>query len=262
MDTGIQVIEYLPSLEKLCDLQRRIALVHPFLSKLFPVVLVDGKEFILYDYDAGNQAYRFIKKTPVPTRIPEGVRAAMPLSFLANRMACVITADAFDSIEGHILIFHEFIHCQQGETIEKDLKRTLGIYKEARTRKDDHWELDYPFPYSDQQFIQLYLSFLKEIEGGNAEMTRLIRRQLQARLKKSEFEYMVWLEWKEGLARYIENLIRINLGIPENHYGAEEPFNRIVFYEGGSRYIRFLLQRNPEKQADLDWLFKALYYVI
>ncbi len=75
-------------------------------------------------------------------------------------MACVITADAFDTLEGYVLIFHFHIPIP-----------TSGIL----------------------------------IAGS-------------------------WKSWrKEGFARYIENKIRRKLELPENHYGADEPFNRIVF---------------------------------
>jgi hypothetical protein len=52
---------------------------------------------------------------------------------------------------------------------------------------------------------------------------------------------MIWQEWKEGFARFIENQINGRLNLPENHGGKEKPFNRVVFYEGGAHYIKLLI---------------------
>ena len=258
METGIKVLEYLPSLEKLFELQQKIAFIHPYLEKLFPVAVVMDKEFVIYDFHPESQSYRFVKKAPIPLFIPEGVRAAFPLPFYEDRMACVITADAFDTLEGYVLIFHEFIHCQQWESGEMDLKRTLGVYKKARQTKDDQWEIDYPFPYTDPEFTRLYNRFLQVVVQGKAEDIAQVRKQLAALLKKPDYEYMVWQEWKEGFARTIENRIRKVLDLPGNHYGAEEPFNRIVFYEGGSRYIEFLEKQNLDNLVRPETLFKDI----
>jgi hypothetical protein len=38
-------------------------------------------------------------------------------------MACVVTGEVFDSLEGIVTIFHEFVHCQQFETCERELKQ-------------------------------------------------------------------------------------------------------------------------------------------
>ncbi len=258
MNTGIEVTEYLPSLDKLCEFQRRVADLHPYLSGFFPIAVVIEKDLIIFDFDAQSQSYQFSKRLPTPTFIPEGVRAAFPLPFYGNRVACVITADAFDTLDGLVLILHEFIHCQQWEAGEMQLKQTLGIYKKARLRKDDQWELNYPFPYSDPGFTSCYRLFLETLRKGQASEIREARLQLASRLNETDFEYMVWQEWKEGFARYVENLIRSRLELPENHYGAEEPYNRIVFYEGGARYIEFLVKQDPEARIQMAKLFNLI----
>ncbi len=258
METGIRVLEYLPSLEKLCELQHKLAYIHPYIKRLFPVAVVMENELVLYDFHPESQSYRFVKKAPTPIFIPEGVRAAFPLPFYENRMACAITPDAFDTLEGYVLIFHEFIHCQQWEAGEMDLKRTLGVYKKARQRKDDQWEINYPFPYTDSDFTHLYNLFLKVMQIENTGDIVQIRKQLAALLKRPDYEYMVWQEWKEGFARAIENRIRKALDLPENHYGAQAPFNRVVFYEGGSRFIEFLEKQNPDLLVHPEALFNKM----
>ncbi len=94
--------------------------------------------------------------------IPEGVRAAFPLEGLDNRIACVVTGEVFDSLDGFVTIFHEFIHCQQFETCEAKLKEKLGIARRAQAVQDFMWELDHPFPYQSPEFSSLYQSFLDQ----------------------------------------------------------------------------------------------------
>ncbi len=69
---------------------------------------------------------------------------------------------------------------------------------------------------------------------------------------------MVWQEWKEGVARFIENLISRRLGFRENHYGAEKPFSRVSFYEGGARFIGFLSRDNKNLLVDIEGLFNRM----
>ena len=59
-----------------------------------------------------------------------------------------------------------------------------------------------------------------------------MRRRLKQRLPQIEYEYMVWVEWKEGFVRFIENEIRSRIGIDANHSGKEQPYNRVTFYFG------------------------------
>ena len=78
--------------------------------------------------------------------MPEGVRAAMPLDFWDNRIACVVTPEVFDQLKGYVTVFHEFVHCYQWETCEMRLKESLRVYQKSVEQKDFMWELQYPFP--------------------------------------------------------------------------------------------------------------------
>ncbi len=77
--------------------------------------------------------------------IPQGVRAAFPLECYGNRMACVVTGDVFDALDGYVTIFHEFIHCQQAESAEQSLKQSLGVAGQAQNA-GDFMGLTHPFP--------------------------------------------------------------------------------------------------------------------
>lgn len=52
---------------------------------------------------------------------------------------------------------------------------------------------------------------------------------------------MIWEEWKEVFARYIENLIRDRIGINIDTNKLQAPFNRVCFYEIGSKYKTYYL---------------------
>jgi hypothetical protein len=70
---------------------------------------------------------------------------------------------------------------------------------------------------------------------------------------------MVWQEWKEGFALLIENKMREHLNLPKNNVGTTIPYSRTVFYAGGSAYINYLAQQNPDLLTDLDALFYSMY---
>jgi hypothetical protein len=171
----------------------------------------------------------------------------------------VVTRDVFDALEGYVTIFHEFVHCMQWETCEPRLRQTLGIARQAQAENDVMWELHYPFPYADPQFAAAYGALLEASQEGDVvDAMWASRRRLRAALAPGDWEYMVWQEWKEGLARYLENRIRDRLGLLANHGGGAPPYDRVTFYEGGARLIAALGQDEPGLLHDLEALFYRL----
>ncbi len=137
---------------------------------------------------------------------------------------------------------------------EDRLKATLSVARQARAANDFMWEINYPFPYSDPDFGETYAAFLAAAARQEHNLVRRCRTQLRTLLRAADFEYMIWQEWKEGFARYIENRIQQRLGLEENHGGAEQPFSRVTFYEGGAR----LITAQPEMAANIEALFYKL----
>jgi len=248
-------LKYNDGLQKVFEIQNRIEDIHPFLEKVFPIAIVENNHFFVFDVDSSGGKYIFVKKAPTPMPVPKGVRAAFPLECYENKVACVISGEIFGSFEGYVTIFHEFMHCHQWEICEPRLKQNLGVAQKAMDKKNYMWELNYPFPYNNSKFTETYSLFLKALEGNNPDEIFKYRNQLKQILSKDDFEYMVWQEWKEGFARFIENQIRCRLSLKENHYGIEKPFHRISFYEGGSRLIEFLSKQKPELLVDIEKLF-------
>ncbi|BCX03836.1 MAG: hypothetical protein KatS3mg053_1774 [Candidatus Roseilinea sp.] len=243
-------------LQKIFIVQESIQDIHPFLESLFPIAIVEDDHFLIYDTEPNDRRYTFIRKAATPMPIPQGVRAAFQLASYDNRMACVVTGDVFDEPDGYVTIFHEFIHCQQAEICEQKLKQQLSVARQAQAVNDYMWEINHPFPYAVPEFVRPYQSFLHAHTLSEIES---IREQLRGVLKQDDYEYMVWQEWKEGFARFIENRIRRRLGLPENHGGGEQPFSRVVFYEGGARYIEKLSMQEPELTVQIEKLFDRMF---
>ena len=68
---------------------------------------------------------------------------------------------------------------------------------------------------------------------------------------------MVWVEWKEGSARWIENMIRERLNVEQNIAGSKGDFTRVSFYYGGSNFIKLLSKQY--KTNNLEDLFELIY---
>lgn len=247
--------EHLEHLQKVLEVQAAIEDIHPFLAKLYPIVVVEDGHFLIYDTEPDSRQYRFVQRSPTPMPIPPGVRAAFQMPGYGDRMACVVTPDVFDEPDGYVTIFHEFVHCQQSERCEQQLKGTLAIARRAQAANDAMWEITHPFPYTARDFAQPYAAFLA---GDDLHAAEAARAQLWAVLAVEDYEYMVWEEWKEGFARFIENRIRRRLGRDENHGGKAPPLDRVVFYEGGAHYIQMLGRQDPELVTDIERLFARM----
>ncbi len=247
---------YTNLLQKIFEVQENIQGIHPFLKKLYPIAVVEDRHFLIYDVESDSSQYAFVKKAATPMPMPPGVRAAFPLESYENRMACVVTEDVFADLAGYVTIFHEFMHCQQAEICEQQLKQKLGIARKAQAANDFMWELNHPFPYAAPDFVQAYEAFLTQ--SGFSEV-ETIRQQLKALLSMEDYEYMVWQEWKEGFARFIENQINSKLNLPENHGGKVKPFNRVVFYAGGAHYIGLLSRHDTQLTIRIENLFSRMY---
>lgn len=247
---------YSNQLQKIFEVQAEIQDIHPYLEKVFPVAVVENDQFWIYDTQPHNQEYVLIQKAATPMPIPAGVRAAFPLESYDNHMVCVVTGDVFNELAGYVTIFHEFIHCQQSENCEAKLKQKLAIARKAQAAHDFMWEINHSFPYASPEFEQLYETFLAEPELAGIEG---LRQELKTLFSQEDYEYLVWQEWKEGFARYIENRIQRRLELPEDHGCQEPPFSRVTFYAGGAHFIAMLGQQESGLLLDIEQLFDRMF---
>jgi hypothetical protein len=252
------VEKYGESLQKIFEIQKKIERIHPFLKKLYPVAIVKEDIFYVFDLDPSGKRYVLAKLAKPAIIVPDGIRAAFPLDFYDNKMACVVTGDVFDDLSGYVMIFHEFVHCAETDCCEYKLKSGLGVAQRAQASGDFMWELNHPFPYEDSDFSEIYAIFLEAAAKGDANTVFRCRTFLKEVLNTPDYEYMVWQEWKEGFARLIENRIRNRLELEENHAGIEQAFNRVTFYEGGALYISILFEKDKSLEKDIEALFHKM----
>lgn len=141
---------------------------------------------------------------------------------------------------------------------EMDLKETLHIARIAAENEDFSWELNYDFPYDDERFIHRYQQLISDLENRELANLDAIRLELKTQLSEQDFEYMIWQEWKERFARFLENRIRQVTGLDPNHSGRNLPFDRIIFYHGGSLFIEHLIDSDPELAFEQRALFQRI----
>ena len=243
-------------LDKIIKLNHEVKELHPALENFYPVAIYEADKFYIYDFDSTHNKYKLIKTETAARPVAKGTRAAYPLQENDFKMTCVVTGEVFESLGGYATIFHEFVHCYQAATVEFKLKDNLDIYKKAMEQQDWMWELNYPFPYEDNFFVETYSKFLSELEGGDFEKAIYYHNILKDSLKSNEYQYLTWVEWKEGSARWIENLVREKLNIEENSGGNTENFDRVSFYYSGSEFIKLI---NKEKGIkDLEDIYSFI----
>jgi hypothetical protein len=250
--------KYAEGFKRLLELHSNVKDVHPLLEDLHPVAVVEGEAFYVFDVIEEGRPYELARTAKPSMIVPEGVRAAFPLDFYDNKMSCVVTGEVFDDLSGYATIFHEFIHCAQMATCELELKARLSIAQQAEAADDFMWELSHPFPYADGTFEEIYTLFLERAAAGDSAAVSRCREFLREVLNAQDYEYMVWQEWKEGFARFIENKVRAKLELELSVSQAMPPFNRVTFYEGGARYISLLVSEDAELEKDIEALFQRI----
>ncbi|MEA3326095.1 MAG: hypothetical protein U9R53_02120 [Chloroflexota bacterium] len=249
---------YNKDLKRLTALQKEVAGISPALARCYPVAIVVDGTILVYDVNPGGE-YQFIKQISAPMAMPSGVRAAFQLADFGGRIACVVSQDVFDSCEGYVSLLHEFVHCYQYETCEQDIKMRLDIARKAQEVYDVMWEIEYPFPYRSKNFTREYVNFLSAIGKEDHITVRETRKRLRTYLGVHDYEYMVWQEWKEGFARWVENRVREHLDLPGNNKGLQQPFSRVLFYVGGAAYIDLLVKEQTSLIENLGSLFWEIF---
>jgi hypothetical protein len=252
----IEIID--SSLAELVNIQNKIKDIHPCLNESHPIAVAYKDSLLIFDFDGVAGYYKFAKKTPQPFPIPEGLQASFPLSVYNNIPSCVITHKTLNSTTGYATMLHEFIHCCQFNSVEQELKQNLKIYSDASEKQDYSWELMHPFPYNDSIFVNYYDNFKHALQLNQIDIAKQYRLQIKNFLSQVDYEYLLWEEWKEGLARFVENKIRVQLGLMENDSGKEKPYDRVVFYYIGSLLITKISEMDRNLSGDIGKLFKAM----
>ena len=223
-------------LNSVTDMHGKIRNVDKSIEKLYPIAVV--KENVFYIFDIIERKYTFIKTGEIPgIQIPKGVLAAFPLPFYDGRGCVVVDESALETTEGLIFVFHEFVHCYQLETSENKLKTGLEIHRKALGNGNSMWELSHPFPYDNLAVSKLLDSLYESLIGQSIDGIKGILKELKTVLSNVDCEYMLWQEWKEGYARYIENKLRAVYKLKINSGSITGVKDRVIFYELGNIMI-------------------------
>lgn len=235
--------------------------IHLSLEKLYPITVIHDGFYFVFDFNEMNSKYEFKFKTKLPEYMAGAgnfdILASFPLDFYEMKASAVISNKILENSRNHIIIFHEFVHCFQWHNGEQHIRQELAVEKQEMAKNNFSWELNFPFPYESEYFIN------KTLELSNAptyENMVQYHKDMKSYLQDTEFEYMVWQEWKEGFARYIENLIRKKYGLALNSTPIEKPFDRVLFYEIGNRFIEILTNNDKKLRENIVGLFNQMKF--
>ncbi|EQB88592.1 hypothetical protein J2Z44_003586 [Clostridium punense] len=249
----------LQSLDKLCELHKTAKEVHHSLNNLYPVAVVRNNIFYVFDLDELGRKYEFVLENRSSITLPNKVLASFPLEFYDMKASAVISQDAFNSIEGYMFIFHEFVHCFQWINDEQEIRGNLILSKRAKEEKNYTWEITHPFPYEDKKFIEQTLKLCENLKNNDYRKVLNYYKGMKDYLKDVDYEYMIWQQYKEGFARYVENLVRKKFLVESNSLEVTLPLSRECFYTLGSAYIDLLLSNNGNLQNNLKELFMFMF---
>jgi hypothetical protein len=253
-----EVPGYLRKLQALVELQATIQTTLLLFLEYYPIAIYESDHVFIFDFDKAAHGYELVGIESNTMGLFHGVRAAFPLACYHNRACVVVSGEVFDSLWEVVAVFHEMVHCYQFNTCEVELRATLEIERTSVNTSHYSWELHYPFPYDDSKVAALIDELLEQMADRDLDKAFHIRNELRLLLNTEQYEYLVWQEWKEGFARFIENKVRKQLGIDDNHAGAAKPYTRTTLYETGSRLIACIMNECSDCQADSKKLFHIM----
>jgi len=258
MDDNIFIEKQIDLMDNIIKTHGEIKNIHLSLEKLYPITVINKGYFFVFDLNETGGRYEYKTKAVTSMSVSGEFLAAFPLDFYEMKPSAVISNNILDNQINYIFIFHEFVHCFQMENGEFDIRKDLSIEKQEMAKNNYSWELNFPFPYNDEYFIKNTAELSNYFLNGDYDSVVNNYKNMKTYLHEIEFEYMIWQEWKEGFARYIENLIRKELGLQINADILKQPFKRAHFYEIGSKYIEMLIKNNKELSANIIKLFNKI----
>ncbi|MDR1837796.1 MAG: hypothetical protein LBQ89_09080 [Treponema sp.] len=233
--------------------------IHVSLEKLYPITVINNGYFFIFDKNEIGHKYEFKRKVETSVVVSGEILTAFHLDFYDMKPSVVISENMIGNLGNDILVLHEFVHCFQLENGAIEIKNGLSIQKQEMAKKNYNWEIDFSFPYNNEYLIDKTMELSDCFTRDNYENVEIYRNCMRAYLHKAEYEYMIWQEWKEGFARYVENLIRKELGLRLNGNILVQPFGRVHFYEIGSKYIEMLIKNDKGLNDNIVKLFYNMF---
>lgn len=256
------IAKQLSSLSKIFELHKKIKDIDESLTKLYPITIVKDEAFFVFDLDTSGEKYELKLEYPTPMKISNGILAAFALDFYNMKPSAIVSEEIFERLEGYVFIFHEFVHCFQWQECENEIRGSLEIEKKLKEEYNYMWEINHSFPYDNPVFIDKTIELVNYFNTKDYDSVLDYHKQMREYLSNIDFEYMIWQEWKEGFARYLENIIRVKLGIKINKNELQPPFDRVCFYEIGSRYIELLVNINTGLKNNIKDLYYKMFNLV
>lgn len=257
MNDTVAIMTNLP-MRKIPALQAAVRDLHPLFERLYPIGIVEEDRLLVYDVDPGRRSYRLVRNSVIPGPVFERTRTTVPLPDYGNRPVCVVTRDAFDSVDDCIAVLHEFVHCAQWEDCESELATALTMaYK--RVGQVHVWEARYRFGYDNDRLVYAYRHMLAALEAGDLATGLSWHADAVAALTSLDREFMLWHEWKEGFARWLENRARRRLGVRRNENGRFGAFGPEAFHAGGAELIQLLVRTEPQLANQFAGLYHRIH---
>jgi hypothetical protein len=260
-DDKMFIYEQISLMDNIVKMHSKIKNIHKSLEKLYPITVINNDYFFVFDFNESEERYEFKLKMNTPMPILGNILAAFSLDFYYMKPSAIISNNILIDKNNYVFIFHEFVHCFQLENGEIDIRRNLNIEKQEMAKNNFNWEINYPFPYNSEYFVNRTIRLSNYFYNDDYENIMKYYRDMKVYLQETEFEYMIWQKWKEGFARYIENLIRKELGLQLNTNELIPPFDRVHFYEIGSKYIEYLLNNYNELDNCIIKLFEKMFII-
>ncbi|WP_411345668.1 hypothetical protein ACE3MZ_06600 [Paenibacillus sp. WLX1005] len=247
---------YEDQLNRLAKQQQELIHIHSLYDYYFPIVIAVDEQLWIHEYDKEYQHYQLTRLLSDHIGIPDGCLAAFPLKELNGHMSAVLTPVVFTEMKNTIFLYHEFVHCYMYEYTRHNIYRNqLALCIRAESEGCIDWEISYDFPYEQPFFVSKMTVLLKALRRKDWQEICTIRTELMKCLSEEQRDYWLWLEWNEGYARYIENLIRSYYKMEQNNEGSNQPYDRLTFYYSGELYIRLLIEQYPEWHEDMDKIY-------
>ena len=246
-------------LENIIKVHNKIKHIHISLGKLYPITIINDGYFYVFDVSEAGHKYEFKRKVETSVVVSGEILTAFNLDFYDMKPSVVISKNMIENLGNDILVLHEFVHCFQLESGAVEIRNGLSIQAQEMVKNNYSWEINFPFPYNNKYFINKTMELAGDFSNGNYENVEVYRNCMRAYLHKAEYEYMIWQQWKEGFARYVENLIRRELGLRLNGNILAEPFGRVHFYEIGNKYIEMLLEKEKGLNENIVKLFYEMF---
>jgi hypothetical protein len=231
--------------------------LHPVLDRCYPIGLAKDDRLMVFDADTDQNRYRLVCESVVPSPIRDGTRMTVTLPDYGNRPVCIVASASFESVADYVTIFHEFVHCSQWEDCEQGLASELA----AAHPDVEHfgiWETRHPFRFEDERFVHSYSRLLEVLAVGDLSAVLECHREVAGGLAPLDRAFLVWHEWKEGFARWVENKVRRRLGLRRNQNGRTAPFGLGTLHTGGAGLIELLVRNEPGLSVRLKDLYLRL----